>query len=65
MAFNRVGLEVVESIAVPDAMIEYVFVTFATQREDRRCGWEIPFPVIFVVSSGLIGGHFRGIKEAT
>lgn len=59
MAFVGVGLEVIEAVQVPEAVVVDVFPAVGTDGESCGGGGEVPFPVVFVedvVAPGCSGG---------
>lgn len=48
MSFMRIGLKIIETIVIPDPVVIDIFVSFRANGKERRCGWEIPLPVIFI-----------------
>jgi len=58
VAFVGVGLEVVEAVFIPEAVVVDILVSLGADGEESGGGREVPFPVVFVedvVAPGFVG----------
>ena len=52
----RIGLEIVEAVEIPNAVVVDVLPALGADREGGGCGREVPFPVVFVENVLSPGG---------